>query len=215
MNRFLRWIVFVCLLRPFLTFILGLNIRHLEKLPKKGPAIIVANHNSHLDVPVIVSLFPTRMLSKLRPVAAADYFLRNPLLRWFSTRIIGIVPIARSRDRGASPSNPLAPISEVLNRGDIIIFFPEGTRGKPEQLAEMKAGIAILAHKHQDVPIVPIFIYGLGKSLPRGEALLVPFFIDIFVGDPLYWTGEKSTFLANLSQSFATLSKEDHIAEWN
>ena len=149
-NLFCRTLFFAFLIRPFVLVMLGLNVRNREKLPVTGPVVLVANHNSHLDAVTLMSLFPLRMLSKLRPVAAQDYFFRNPLLRWFALRVIGILPI--DRHIKSKHIHPLAGINDALKRGDIVIIFPEGSRGNPEQLGSFKAGIAHIAKKNPEEP---------------------------------------------------------------
>jgi hypothetical protein len=57
-------------------------------------------------------------------------------------------------------------------------------------------------------------MYGLGKALPRGESLLIPFFCDIFIGEPFHWTGEKKSFLDELNVRVKQLADEGHFAEW-
>lgn len=64
-----------------------------ERLPKAGPAILIANHNSHLDTLVLGALLPFRALPLLSPVASDRYFLRNRCLAWFATHVVGILPV--------------------------------------------------------------------------------------------------------------------------
>lgn len=222
MNRLLRFLFFGVVVRIVVLCLLGLNVRHRERLPAQGPAILVANHNSHLDTMVLISLFPLRLLPRIRPAAAMDYFLRNKLLAWFALNIIGIIPVARKPEtsvdviscRASKPIHPLQGCKDALKRGDILIFFPEGTRGEPEQRAKFKSGIAHLVEHHPEVPVIPIFMHGLGKALPRGESLLVPFFCDVFVGEALHSSGSRVDFMLNLEQGMEKLEGEGEFNKW-
>jgi len=159
-----------------------------------------------------MSLLPAHLLPNVQPVAAMDYFLRNPVLAWFAVKIIGILPIKRKPDiRG---DNPLLPCYEALSDQRILIFFPEGSRGKPEILSNFKSGLARLSEQFPEVPITPILLHGLGKSLPKGEAILVPFFCDVFIGDQLYWAGDKKLFMQQFEQQMTYLADEGKFSTW-
>ena len=212
MGKVIRFIFFGVIARFVALIVLGLNVRHRERLPKGGPCIIVANHNSHLDTITLMTLLPLKLLPRVHPVAAADYFLRNRLLAWFALTVIGIVPIKRQRTR--PDEDLLAPVREAIAGGEILIFFPEGSRGEPEKLTEFKSGIARLAAEFSQVPVVPIFMHGLGKALPKGEAILVPFFIDVFVGEPLTGSRDREAFMTILRARMDALAAEGHFPAW-
>ncbi len=214
MGHWLKILFFALIVKPLILVVIGLHIHHRERLVSNGPAILVANHNSHLDALVLMSLFPLRQIHRLRPVAAFDYFMTNPLLAWFATRIIGIIPIERKRHQKNNVS-PLSQANNALENGDIIIVFPEGTRGKPEQTQDFKTGIAHLTKANPSVPIVPIFLHGLGKALPKGEGLLVPFFCDVFIGQSLYWKGDRNNFMKRVEQQMQILASEKGCTPWD
>ena len=78
-----RWFalaVHLLVLRPLLHLVFGLNIRGRENLPDRGPCILAANHNSHLDILVIYAALPVRLVLSAHVVAAQDYFARHRLL---------------------------------------------------------------------------------------------------------------------------------------
>lgn len=210
--RCLRFLFFAGVARLVVLVVLGLNVRRREWLPETGPAILVANHNSHLDTLALMTLLPLRLLPKVRPVAALDYFLSSPLLAWFALNIIGILPLSRRPQRGA---DPLALCAEALARGDILILFPEGSRGEPERMAKFKTGVAHLAGRFPEVPVIPVFLHGLGKALPKGEIWLVPFFCDVFVGQVLGRFRERGAFMAELEDAMAALAAEGHFPRWD
>lgn len=209
----MRFFFLLIVVRLIILTVIGLRIRHKERLPRSAPAIIAANHNSHLDTFVILTLLPARLLNKVRPVAAEDYFLYPPILSWFSREIVRIIPL---KCAGISAKqDPLLECYKALERNEILIIYPEGSRGTPEMLSKFKRGIAHLAKRYPQTPIYPIFLHGLGKALPKGEALLVPFFCDVFVGEPLYWTGNKIDFVHRLETAIKNLANEGYIPTWD
>jgi 1-acyl-sn-glycerol-3-phosphate acyltransferase len=207
-----RFLFFFGLVKPLALLVLGLNVRREHLLPRAGPAILVANHNSHLDTLVLLSLFPFAVARKIRPVAAADYFLRNRALAWFSLHVLRIIPVDRAHR--ADAADMARNVTETLAKSEIILLFPEGTRGEPEHIGQFRTGIAHLAKDHPEAPVVPVFLHGLGKALPRGEALLVPFFCDVFAGESIRWCGDRAAFMKSLEDRFRQLETEGGFPQW-
>lgn len=203
MTRVLKIIFFGLLIKPIVLFALGLNVFFKEKLPQSGPAILIANHNSHLDTMVLMSLYPLRDIHKIRPVAAADYFLSNKLLAWFSLNVIGIIPIKRGqvRDKNALFDECF----NALDNGDILILFPEGSRGEPEQLSSLKRGVHHLIKTRPTLNVVPVMMHGLGRALPKGESVFVPFNCDVVVGGPIAFIDDAKLYIDSISEALNTL----------
>lgn len=210
--RLLRFVFFAFVVRAVILVALGLTVRHRERLPKDGPAVLAANHNSNLDALALMSLMPLRLLPKLRPVAAVDYFFTSKTRGWFVTNIIDIIPVVRGSAKEGG--NPLAACEEALDRGDILVLFPEGSRGDPEIFGSLKKGIGHLACARPRVPVVPVYMRGLGKALPKGSAVLVPFNCTANVGEPLYGTTSYSAFLVELEAAMAKLAAEEKAPAW-
>ncbi len=200
------------LAKAIAALLLGLHVHHREHLPATGPAILVANHNSHLDALVLMALYPLSLATQLRPVANEHYFLRqNPWLAWFARRVLDIIPVSCADStspsvRGEDHRTFLQHCAEALAHNQILILFPEGSRGQPECLSPFHSGIAHLAKRHPQVPIVPIFLRGLGKALPKGDPLLVPFVCSATIAPPVFWNGCKRSFLGTLRDRIQTLA---------
>lgn len=200
MIKYLKIAFFGLIVKPIVFVVLGLNIRNRHYLPTQGPCLIAANHNSHLDTLVLMSLFPLKCIPHIRPVAAADYFLANKWLAWFSLNILGIIPMYRQAQ--SSSRSVFNGCHQALDENAILIVFPEGSRGAPEEISPLKRGIFHLANRDPWVPVVPVVLHGLGRALPKGEALLVPFNCDVVMGEPIAHPLSSEALMHHLNDAF-------------
>ncbi len=188
---------FIFLVRPIVLVIAGVSLKGKENLPKSGPAILVANHNSHLDTMVIMSLFSLKTLERVRPIGAEDYFCNKPYKKWLSKNLIDLIALKRRPTK--AEGHPFGEIYKALDNSDIVLLFPEGSRGDPEVMKPFKTGISHIAKDYPSVPVIPLGIHGAGKALPKGEALFVPFGIEVNVGEAVFFHGEdKQKYTKNL-----------------
>ena len=165
-----RGFVYFCLLLKYRMRVYG-----REQVPPKGGAVIVANHCSYLDPPVMGGANSRRIVHFL----ARDTLLSNPIARWFFPHV-GVIPIDRTRgDLGA-----LKKAIGALKEGKVIGLFPEGTRSPDGQMREAKGGIGFLIAKG-DVPVVPIHISGTFDAFPKGSSRFRPARIAARVGKPI------------------------------
>ncbi len=133
-----------------------------EHLSWRGPAVLVANHASLIDILVLFDLFrPYKWVSK------AENF-KLPFVGW-NMHMNGYVPLVRG-DR-ASVMAMLASSSKLLAQGSPVLFFPEGTRSADGRLKAFKDGAFELAVEH-GVPLIPIAVHGTGKALPKHGLVL-------------------------------------------
>ncbi len=207
MSRLLTILFFGLIIKPLVFIIIGLQIKDKKNLPNDS-AIIIANHNSHIDTMILMSLFPLSKIHQVHPVAAADYFLKNKLMAWFSLNVLNIIPIERGRKTRFDPEATFRKCHQALDKGHILIIFPEGSRGEPEQIGQIRKGVYYLIEerkaKQHPVSTVPVALYGAGHVLPKGEALLVPFNCKIIVGKPLPELSESKDFVDTVSSFFTT-----------
>ena len=208
----LRRLLLVAVGRPLARIFTGADLIDRHHLPTKGPAIVVANHASHVDTLLLLTIFPARTLERVRPAAAADYFLKTPVMSWFSRNVIGIVPVAR--DKAAKGEDVLAPARDALAAGDIVIVFPEGTRGDGEHITRLKTGVAKLAAAFPEAPVTPIWLQGAGRVLPKGALLPVPMNCTVLVGEPFFWSGDRMAFMDTLRDRLEALHAQAPPQRW-
>jgi 1-acyl-sn-glycerol-3-phosphate acyltransferase len=161
----------------------GARVRWLAP-PRNGtPKVYFANHTSHLDALVLWASLPAALRERTRAAAARDYWGAGRVRRFLAQRAFHAVLIERKEVR--REANPLAALLEVLERGDSLILFPEGTRGDGERIGPFKGGLYHLARHRPDVELVPVHIDNLNRILPKGEFLVLPLLSCIRFGAPL------------------------------
>jgi 1-acyl-sn-glycerol-3-phosphate acyltransferase len=175
------WTFHLLVVRPIVWWLAGVRFRRRGLVPK-GPCLIVANHNSHLDAALLMSLFPLRRIPHVHPVAAADYFGTSWLKRTMAMLLMNGMPIERHAKK--SEADPLQPIADALQAGKSLIFFPEGSRGEAGVVAPFRPGVGRLVRSLPGLLVVPVFLSGPERIWPRGEVVPIPLRIDAIVGRP-------------------------------
>ncbi len=168
------------MVRPVVFWFVGVRYRRRGLVPK-GPCLVVANHNSHLDAAVLLTLFPLRRVAHVHPVAAADYFGKTWLRRAMALLLMNGIPIERTA-RGATDT--LQPMIQAHRDGESLIFFPEGSRGEAGVVAPFRSGVGRIAQSLPGLLVVPVFLTGPERIWPRGQTIPVPLGIDANVGKP-------------------------------
>lgn len=206
----LQIVAHAIILRPFLRFFFGVNAIGRDNIRGLKQCIMIANHNSHLDVCLLFTILSLRDIPRTHAVAAREYFSTSRfvylLVKFFFN------PIFITRGDKSDKEDPLLEIKKRLEHGDNIIVFPEGTRGDPGVIQHFKSGIGRLVVHFPQVPIVPVFIAGTERGLPRSTMLLLPFWMNLVVGPPKLLKGKHREIthlleetIKELSQSFAAV----------
>ena len=137
-------------------------------------AVFFANHTSHLDFIVIWSVLSGRLQERTRPVAARDYWSKGMVKPRLASDVFHAVLVERASTSVATLRRELTQLIDVLDAGQSLIIFPEGTRGTGPSVAPFRGGIDFLARSRPDVDFVPVHLDRLQRIMPKGEFLPVP-----------------------------------------
>jgi 1-acyl-sn-glycerol-3-phosphate acyltransferase len=165
------------LLGPVLRLMFKPKTKGLEHIPREGPAILAANHQSFLDDLLLPLVVPRR---KVIFLAKADYFDKW-YLRWFF-KGANVIPVRREV-RSASEAALRAGV-EQLRKSQLLGIFPEGTRSPDGRLYRGKTGVARMALEAQ-VPVIPVSIVGTYEAMPYDSRTPKPGRVEIRFGRPL------------------------------
>jgi hypothetical protein len=176
--RFIAWLVASVMYR--------MQVRHRERIPLEGPAVLVCNHVSFVDWLVIAS-------ASRRPLRFVMHhgFMKIPLLGWLF-RDAKVIPIASAREDAETMSEAFERIAAELEAGEVVCIFPEGRLTTDGELSPFRPGIERIIER-TPVPVLPMAIRGMwGSFFSRhgGKPLRRPFRrvwsrIELIIGEPV------------------------------
>lgn len=178
-----RFIAQRLLMKPVIWTVVAPTVEGAGKLKKLPESfVVVANHTSHLDAPLIVTGLPYKVTRYLATGAAADYFFHTWWRRGLTGLFFNAFPVDRT---GANPKSMSA--RTLVERGVPLLVFPEGTRSRTGEVQEFKAGAAAIASSAK-APIVPVAIIGAYETHPRGSSWPDPGRkpVGVIIGEPMY-----------------------------
>jgi long-chain acyl-CoA synthetase len=166
-----------------------LKVAGLEYL-QEGPCIFAANHQSFLDVFMLMRALPHRILAKTFFLAKDKSLYHNRFAR-FITRRSNIIMM----DVGGDLKNVLLKIAAVIRSGCNIVIFPEGSRTRTGDMGEFKKTFAVIS-RELGVPIVPVTIDGPYKLMPHGSTFPLPGKISLKFLSPVYPESDDYSIIA-------------------
>ncbi len=191
---------------PLLRALTSPSVRGLDRLAHfDEPAIFAANHSSHLDAPLIVSVIPPRWRDELFVAGAADYFFDTHPKAVLSALALNAVPMERQRVSRTSAGRA----TQLLDDGWSMLIFPEGGRSPDGWGQPHRPGAAWLAVR-SSVPVVPLYLEGTARILPKGARRPKPGHVTVNFGAPILppSNGDSRTFARTIEDAIAALADE-------
>lgn len=169
------------ILRTYLRTFHRLHVEGAEWLPQNESFVFVSNHCSHLDALCLMGALPWSLVHRAHPAAASDYWFKSAAGTFVAAGLLNALAI----ERAGNPRRSLIACRHVLDQpGKILILFPEGRRSADGQMQPFRPGIGFLL-AGTNHPVVPAYVFGSEKALPRGRAVPRPFQIRVRIGAPL------------------------------
>ena len=180
------------------------GLQHLDGI--RGPVVFAVNHQSHLDVPVVLSVLPGAWRARIAPAMAKEFFAahfhpdRHSLRQVLTSRanyylaalFFNSFPLPQ-REAGARQT--LRYIGEVTGAGYSVLIFPEGVRSESGNIKPFRGGVGMIAAR-LGLPVVPVRLEGVDRVLPTGGKMARPGPVSVTFGAPLRASGNDYGALA-------------------
>jgi len=200
--RWIRSAVFYLLQRPAMLFLGWPKIRGRENLRGlEGPVLVISNHIGYVDPAYIIAGLPARlrhrlgiamdgeMLETMRKPPEGTDFLSRILLQMQYFLVVSLFNVFPLPQR-AGFRRSFAFAGELVDMGQSVLVFPEGTRTRDGLMNPFRSGIGLLA-KHLDIPVVPTRIDGLFERKAEGKHWAPPGFIRVTIGKPVKFAEDR------------------------
>lgn len=155
--RFVRNLYWTYYIVPVIRRMSTLSVEGLDYLEGRGPFIFVANHNSHLDTPLLLTALPARVRRRTVVAAAMDNFFMSPFKAFRTVLVFNAIPIDRHKINRRSSQLALELVEDHWN----LLLYPEGGRSPDGNLQEFKGGAAYLAQRSKAV-VIPTYLHDAG-----------------------------------------------------
>ncbi|GAB4098877.1 lysophospholipid acyltransferase family protein [Sinomonas halotolerans] len=206
-------------IRGFISAFCRPTVTGLENVPEEGPFIVASNHLSFLDSVIIQALMPRGVAF----FAKAEYFtgkgVKGKLMKAFFEGV-GSIPVERGEQ--AASVAALKTLLDLLDKGQGIGIYPEGTRSRDGLLYRGRTGVGWLALT-TGAPVVPVGLRGTERLQPADRNTIVPRHFEMAVGEPLYFdkTGPDHSLPARreatdrIMDAIAALSGQERAPGYN
>jgi long-chain acyl-CoA synthetase len=176
------------------------NLRHVE-----GPVIFASNHQSHMDVPVILAALPGRLRRRVATAMAKEFFAAHffpegfsrgkrfvrSLEYYLSAAFFNTFPLPQ-REAGARQTLRYA--GELISSGFSVLIFPEGKRTDRGEIAPFRPGVGMMASR-LSVPVVPVRVEGIDRVLHQTWKMAKPGPVRVIFGPPMQLSGDDYVYL--------------------
>ena len=205
--RLIRQVGLTTFLLPLTRVFAWISVEGLDRLaPTTDPVVYAANHQSHMDGPVILASMPAQRRNRIATAAGKEFFAahfhpeRFTRVQWFtnslnyylSTLMFNVFPLPQ---REAGTRDAIRYLGELVGAGTSVLIFPEGRRTATGEIDRFQPGIGMIASRLR-VPVVPVRIEGLDRVLHQSWRMARPGHVRVAFGDPLHLTGEDYGALA-------------------
>jgi long-chain acyl-CoA synthetase len=215
--RWLRVVFLECVSIPLTRLLLGPRIERAQAPASRQPLLIVANHVTAYDVPLVLAALPARIRRHTAVAMAGGLLIGwrharaerhawfsplTPLAYWLVTALFNVFPLPQ----GSGFRRSFAHAGAAMDHGLSVILFPEGHRSADATLAPFQSGIGLLA-RESAVPVLPVAMIGLGAIKQRRQRWFRPGTVTIRVGNPMTMEAGETPqdFTARLEAQFRTL----------